>query len=74
MKNDPSLTKLKWTSTVVLLFGVWLTSINSYPWNVYVSALGNFGWLIVAMVWGEASLIVIQAVILLIYVVGMLAH
>jgi len=74
MKNDPRLTKLKWSSTVVLLFGVWLTSINYYPLNVYVSFLGNLCWLIVGLVWGEGSLIVVQAVILIIYMTGMATH
>ena len=74
MKNDPRLSKLKWASTFILLFGVWLTSINYYPLNVYVSLLGNLGWLIVGFAWGEYSLITVQGVIVMIYLVGMFSH
>jgi hypothetical protein len=65
---------IKWGSTIVLLFGVWLTSINYYPLNVFVSFAGNLGWLFVGLAWGEYSLITVQAVILLIYASGLITH
>ena len=42
---------LEWTSTAVLLVGVYLTAVNIYPMNVYISLIGNFGWLVVAVLW-----------------------
>lgn len=69
MKLD---TILEWTSTAVLLVGVYLTAVNIYPMNVYISLLGNFGWLIVAIIWRKWSLLVVQLVISMLYLYGIL--
>lgn len=63
---------LEWTSTVVLLVGVYLTAVNIYPMNVYISLLGNFGWLIVAVLWRKWSLLTVQLVIVCLYAYGVL--
>jgi hypothetical protein len=63
---------LEWSSTVVLLIGVYLTAINIYPMNVYISLVGNFGWLIVAVIWRKWSLLTVQLVIVALYMYGML--
>lgn len=61
---------LEWSSTAILLIGVWLTAINHYPLNVVFSILGNLGWLTVAVIWRKMSLITVQLVIVSLYVVG----
>jgi hypothetical protein len=61
---------LEWFATVLLIFGVALTSWNIYPLNIYVSLAGNFAWLLVALLWRKWSLITIQFVIILIYIAG----
>jgi hypothetical protein len=63
---------LEWTSTVVLLVGVYLTAVNIYPMNVYISLLGNFGWLVVAIFWRKWSLLTVQLVIVCLYTYGVL--
>lgn len=63
---------LEWSSTVVLLIGVYLTAVNIYPMNVYISLVGNFGWLVVAVIWRKWSLLTVQLVIVAIYMYGML--
>ena len=63
---------LEWSSTVVLLVGVYLTAVNIYPMNVYISLVGNFGWLIVAVIWRKWSLLTVQLVIVALYMYGML--
>jgi len=63
---------LEWTSTAVLLVGVYLTAVNVYPMNVYISLLGNFGWLVVAVMWRKWSLLTVQLVIVALYLYGML--
>lgn len=63
---------LEWTSTVVLLVGVYLTAVNIYPINVYISLIGNFGWLVVAVLWQKWSLLVVQLVIVALYLYGMI--
>jgi hypothetical protein len=63
---------LEWGSTLILLVGAALTSLNIYPMNVFLSLVGNLGWLVVSVMWRKPSLIVIQLVISLIYVAGLI--
>ena len=65
---------IEWVSTVILIVGVALTAYNIYPLNVYVSFLGNFGWVIVGLLWKKWSLIIIQIIISIIYIGGLLQH
>ena len=39
-----SLQKLKWSSTVLILFGIFLTNLNVYPLNIFSHGLGAIGW------------------------------
>lgn len=61
----------EWGSTIILLCGAALTSLNIYPMNVFLSLAGNLGWLVVSVMWRKPSLIVIQLVITIIYVAGL---
>lgn len=63
----------EWASTIILLCGAYLTSINVYPLNVYLSMVGNLGWLVVALCWRKWSLIIIQLVITVIYISGLIS-
>ncbi|NDB61336.1 hypothetical protein EB001_23295 [bacterium] len=62
----------EWASTIILLSGAALTSLNIYPMNVFLSIVGNLGWLVVSIMWRKPSLIVIQLVITVIYVAGLI--
>ena len=62
----------EWAATITLIIGVALTSFNIYPANIYMSALGNFLWLLMALHWKKLSLITIQAFIMLLYICGMI--
>jgi hypothetical protein len=64
---------IEWTSTTVLIVGVALTAWNVHPLNVYVSIIGNLGWLIVALMWRKWSIITVQVVVVMIYLVGMIS-
>ncbi len=63
---------IEWAATITLIVAVGLTSWNVYPANIYMSALGNFLWLLMALHWKKVSLIIIQAFILLIYAGGVI--
>lgn len=65
-------TFIEWSATVTLIIAVALTSWNIYPANIYMSVLGNFLWLLMALHWKKWSLITIQAFILILYVSGMI--
>jgi len=53
---------IKWVSSVILIAGMILAANNLYPYNVLVQLIGVFGWLIVALMWNDRALIVINAV------------
>lgn len=63
-------TFIEWAATITLIVAVALTSWNVYPLNIYMSALGNFLWLLMALHWKKWSLITIQIFILFIYGAG----
>lgn len=62
---------LKWLATFVTIVGAVCTSINIYPAGPALLNLGAAIWLIVAIMWREWSLIVINATLLVIYSVGL---
>ena len=57
-------------STVILIVGAILTSLDISPLNKWLSFIGNFGWLIVGVTWREWSLVVTSVVLTLIYIAG----
>lgn len=61
---------IEWLSTVTLIAGVALTSFNIYPLNLWVSLLGNVGWLLLGWMWKKWSLFIVELVITAIYIVG----
>jgi len=63
---------LEWSSTAILLVGVYLTAVNVYPINVYISLIGNLGWFVVAILWRKWSLLTVQFVIVALYLYGVL--
>ena len=50
------------------------TANNIYPYNLFLHFVGLGGWLIVAIVWNDRALIVINAVALAIFANGMVAY
>jgi hypothetical protein len=65
---------IEWSSTAILIVGVTLTAWNIYPLNVYFSLAGNIGWTTIGIMWRKWSLIVIQGVLSLIYIIGLLVN
>lgn len=62
---------LKWIATAITIVGAVCTSINLYPLGPALLNLGALLWLVVAIVWREWSLIVINATLLAIYTTGL---
>lgn len=63
---------LEWTSTALVIIGAFLTALNIFPLNLAVQFVGNVGWLAVGYMWKKWSLVTIQAVISVIYIVGLI--
>jgi len=61
---------LKWTATVLILIGAVLTSLAIDPWNIYLMNAGTLVWLIWALRIRDNALIVVNAGLLVIYMMG----
>ena len=64
---------IKWIASIILVIGVILTSNNIYPLNLIVHAIGMFGWFIVAIIWNDRALLVINAVSLVLLINGLVS-
>ena len=76
-KVTPTHTKdwyIKWAASIVLLVGMLLTANQIYPLNLFVHLVGLGGWLIVAMMWNDRSLIIINAVGIAIMANGLIKY
>ena len=51
-----TLKQLKWSSTVLILFGILLTNLNLYPLNIFSHGLGAIGWSIVGYISKDKAL------------------
>ena len=62
---------LKWSATVIVCAGALAASLNIYPLGALLLNLGSLLWLVVGVMWRERSLIAVNAVVLVIYTVGL---
>ena len=77
LKQTPLHTKdwyIKWISTIGLIIGMVLTSNNIYPLNLYVNIVALLGWIIVAAIWNDRALIILNTVGLSIYANGVVSY
>lgn len=65
---------LKWTSSLVIIFSMIMTTNDMYPYNMFVQFLGVGGWLWVAIIWNDRALIVVNAVACAIFLNGIVAY
>ena len=72
--NHPFSWWVKWVSSIILIVAMIFTANNIYPYNLFLHFVGIGGWLIVAIVWNDRALIVINAVALAIFANGMIAY
>jgi hypothetical protein len=60
-----------WFGTVMLLTAAILAALNIYPYYVWFFIISNGLWTIIGLLWRENSLIVMNAGLTLIYVLGL---
>ena len=65
---------IKWISSIFLIIGMILASVNLFPYNIMVASIGVLGWLIVGILWHDRALIVLNAISLAIYLMGVVGH
>ena len=76
-KITPTHTKdwyIKWAASLVLIIGMMFTANNIYPLNLVFHIVGLIGWVIVAVMWNDRALIIINTIGLVIYINGMLQY
>ena len=56
---------------MIVCAGALAASLNIYPLGALLLNLGSLLWLVVGVMWRERSLIAVNAVVLVIYTVGL---
>ena len=65
---------IKWASSITLIIAMMFTAVELFPLNMLIANIGFIGWLIVGMLWHDRSLIVLNAISLAIYSMGILNY
>jgi len=63
---------LAWMSTAILILAATLAAFNIHPQYVWMFIVANSMWTLTGILWKETSLVVLNAGLTLIYVIGML--
>ena len=65
---------IKWTSSIIILIGMVLTSIMMTPINLFFHMVGVFGWLVVGFMWNDRALMLLNGVATVIFLTGIMNH
>ena len=65
---------VKWVASIIIIISVILTSNNIYPLNLFFYAAGLSGWFVVALLWNDRALLVINAVSLALLLNGFVSY
>ena len=65
---------IKWASSIILIIAMMFTAVEFFPLNMFIANLGFIGWLTVGLLWHDRSLIVLNAISLAIYSMGLLNY
>ena len=65
---------IKWVASIIIIISVILTSNNIYPLNLFFYSVGLSGWFIVALLWNDRALLVVNAVSLSLLLNGLISY
>ena len=65
---------LKWLSSLILVVAMACTSLDMYPYNMYLQFVGVLGWFFVGMLWHDRALIVLNAVGIVFLGIGIIKY
>ena len=65
---------IKWVASIIIIISVILTSNNIYPLNLFFYSAGLSGWFIVALLWNDRALLIINAVSLALLLNGLVSY
>jgi len=64
---------IKWTASILILIAMVLRATGDYPFtDMCLSLVGCMGWLVVAMIWKDRALIVLNSIAAFILMTGIL--
>jgi len=63
---------LAWVGTTCLLVSSILAALNIYPYYVFGFIVSNILWTLIGVLWQEKSLIILNAGLTIIYMIGLL--
>jgi hypothetical protein len=61
---------LKWSGTLLCLFGILLTALNIYPANILIGFLGSTFWAIAGFAQDDMALFTVEIVAVAFYFAG----
>lgn len=65
---------IKWASTIILVIGTGINAAGFYPAGPIILIIGGIGWLIVARMWQEPTLVITNAFIAGVGILGLFWH
>jgi hypothetical protein len=65
---------MRWLGTLLCLIGIFLTSVNIYPANLYFGFIGSFIWACVGLQIKDYALWLVEAVAVIMYLGGIVKH
>ena len=63
---------ISWLANIITIVGVTLTSFDVYPLNIAILALACVFWVITGLLWKKPELWTLNAIILFIYLYGLI--
>jgi len=73
LKRERFVFWLKWSASIVQIFGYSATAFGYTPLNLYLFLFGLVGWFCVGYLWNDRALMLIHLVALAAMVAGMLS-
>ena len=74
MPKQHSLLLIKWLGTTLCLIGIWLTSFNVYPLNLFFGLIGSALWTLAGILQNDAPLVLVEGIAVVIYIVGFISY
>lgn len=63
---------LAWWSTGAVLLAAALAAYNVYPLYVFMFTVSSIMWTVVGYLWNEKSIMILNAILTLIYILGLI--
>ena len=65
---------IKWVSSVIIIVGMIMSSVNFFPYNLFIHFIGVSRWFVVGLLWNDRSLILLNGIAMVIFSIGIMNH